>query len=339
MNCKDELLELRNANRDTKRDEIYLDWRYLKRPCQIEPIIVWAHSNGGEVVGALSLVPHHYSIYNKECTLGVLGDISVVPKWRGKGVAREMFQFLDRLDEVKRLKGCVVLPNKDAAKPLERSGWLYISPIERYVKAINVEYKIRSLLKPKWLSSIVCESFNKLLYIFSAESLLRVPNNYEGEIVSRIDDRFDALWNNFNKREIIIGCRNQAYLRWRYLEHPLIKYSFFTLKNSTNELLGYIVFHIKGDTVYISDLLCGNGHALYAYLLFYFLQFVRNAKQVSKVTIGISKNDLCTFPLRWFGFFNRSDHQEVMISFEKSGQDNILFNKNKWFLTAGDKDT
>jgi len=118
--CKDELAAFRNANRASARGPEYFRWRYRGRPNNAPPIIVAARDASGEIAGALSVIPHHYYVGNNLKRLGVLGDISVSEKYRGRGIAQKMFVCLPGLEAVRELEGCVVLPNKEALRPLEK---------------------------------------------------------------------------------------------------------------------------------------------------------------------------------------------------------------------------
>src|SRR5574341_2169636 len=153
--CKNDLIEFRNANRDTMRDGSYFDWRYLERPSEQKPIIVWAETEQGVKVGALSLIPHHFTINNKAAYVGLLGDISVAKEWRGKGIAQQMFKYLSETEAARQLSACLVLPNEAAARSLMKADWRVIATIDRYVKFINVEKRLRQSLRAPWLSRLV----------------------------------------------------------------------------------------------------------------------------------------------------------------------------------------
>src|SRR3972149_2265887 len=112
--CRAHFIQFRNANRDADQREAYFDGRKANRPGGPQPIIVWAETVEGKRVGSLSLVPHHYLINNAISLVGVLGDISVERAWRGKGIAKRMFGFLAKLEEVRPFAACIVLPNDDA---------------------------------------------------------------------------------------------------------------------------------------------------------------------------------------------------------------------------------
>jgi len=338
LKCKEDILSFRNANRETRRDEVYFDWRYLGRPIKLEPIIVWAHNRKGKAVGALSLIPHSYSVYDREYPIGLLGDISVAKEWRGKGVAKGMYRFLSGLNEVKRLKGCIVIPNEEAARSLEKSGWFYITHIERYVKIMNIEPKIGRWIKTWWIRRVISCPINVLLRAFPLSIQFRKATRYHGVILEKLDERFDTLWNSMNKGNVIIGLRNKAYLTWRYLNHPNVRYKIFILEDTYGALFGYLIFHQEEKIIHIDDLLCRQGSKYPVYLLVHFFKYIRAYRDINTITLHISNNDFCKIPYRRLGFMRRPDYQKVMALFNRNNEDIFLRNKTKWYLTAGDKD-
>lgn len=337
--CRTELLKFRNANRDTKRDIEYFDWRYLGRPSSRKPVIVWAYDAlADKKVGAISLIPHDYLIDNKLCSVGILGDISVLKEARGKALSQRMLAYMADLKEVKGLKGCVVLPNEQATGPLERAGWHKMIKLERYKKILNVEEALVKRFKKKALMKVLSKPINFLLKIFSCEYLIRVTSSSYGELCVCFDDRFDDLWNALDKKDRVLGLRNRCYLSWRYSKHPTVKYLTYTLV-SDRRLLGYIIFHQNKKICVIDDLLCLNPLKNAPTLLFLFIRYVRNILRASEIVVSASKSALEKIPLRRFGFMKRPDYRNFMVApLTNPGRSGIFEDGNKWTVTTGDKD-
>ncbi len=336
--CKKDFIAFRNENRDSKRNEAYFEWRFLKRPSGAQPVIVWAETAAGEKIGSLSIVPHQYLINNLSYPLAILGDISVSRQWRGKGVAKQMFNYLSGLDEVKKLKACVVLPNEEAARPLGKASWQKVSELERYVKILRSEDFLKRVLRGKTFSKIISTSLNTVLRLSVNEVFLgRVPR-YKSGLVSEFDERFDGLWNSLNKENMFLGMRNREYLTWRYLLHPIDKYNIFILLHD-EKLCGYIIFYTGESTCYVIDVLCLNENRYPDYLLYNFINHIKKNDVVSSINLRINRSDFSRLPLYKFGFIRRPDVQHFMVhvNSEFSGQHSLLNGRN-WYLTAGDKD-
>jgi len=334
--CREVLAAFRNANCETHRDLAYFNWRYRVRPVEAEPIIVWAETAQRERVGALSLVPHRSCLRGAMYPVGILGDISVAPEWRGKGVAQRMFRYLAGLPQVAALEACVVLPYVEAAWPLGKCGWRKVTEIRRFVKFLDVEPRLSGRL-PRSLRRPVATAINFGMNTLSSEPLPREAMRFEAEMSDSIDDRFDDLWNRIDKGNFIGVVRDRANLTWRYLRHPLRQYRIFTLVKQ-DQLCGYVVFHTSGQECSIDDLLCDENACKPAHLLSFFGRHLRQNPGISAITLRRNASDVCYPPLPRLGFIRRADTQDVMVM---SGSESVaaaLLDESRWLMTAGDKD-
>lgn len=327
--CKKDLVEFRNRNRQTGRGLDYFDWRYLKRPSGREPVIVQAVEKGsGAVVGSLSLIPHEYSVNGAPCLFGVLGDISVSESARGKGIAGRMLDHLHGLKEVSTLRACIVLPNIEASRPLQKAGWQTKSSVERHVKILDIKGALRKKAG-RALASVAAPPINLLLRL-SAESV-RIPAQYKSSEVSAFDERFDELWASVPKSGII-GRRDGKYLSWRFADHPEEKFSIFLFTQSSRPT-GYIVYRSDESAIKVYDMLCPKGGNESDYLLAAFLKHARESS-ASSIIIRASAWALASFNLKKFGFMKRPDAQDLMVrAVDADGPE-----WGRWYLTAGDKD-
>lgn len=333
-----DLLSIRNANREMRRDETYLNWRYSMRPAHSKPIIVFAENDTREKIGCLSLIPHEYVVDGKPCSIGVLGDISVDKAWRGRGVTGAMLDHLMQQDAIHGLAGEIVLPNESAERPLRRTGWQPVSKLERYVKLVDVRERFQRNHKTHWWLNTALGWINQLLRLTSLETYLQEPSGFHGEAVSGFDERFDRLWNRLEKKGMIIGCRNREYLTWRYSKHPVVTYQIYTV-TCQKELYGYIIFHITDRHCSIDDILCLDQTSCARYCLASFLNFIRKNSMAFSIDIKTNHNDLLHVPLALFGFIKRPGHLTLMVSGNGAADRPAAFtNGAKWYLTSSDKD-
>lgn len=326
---KKELAAFRNSNRSDGRDLGYFDWRYARRPSGREPIIVWAIEKSGETVGSLSVIPHDYSVNGTSALFGVLGDISVSEKARGKGIAGRMLGHLNGLCDLEGLRGCIVLPNEEASRPLQKAHWKTKSCLERHIKFLDIEDKLRRKAGP--LASFAAPPVNLLLRL-SGGALAGVPAAYKSDVSETFDERFDELWSRLSKNGIIAGRRDRTWLTWRYAEHPVEKFSVFLLSEGTRPS-GYVVYKTEDRVVKVYDLLCPGGGKEAGYLLAAFSSHARAISAASIIIRG-SRGALEGFNLKKFGFMKRSDTQSLMVRAAQSDGPEW----SNWHLTAGDKD-
>lgn len=333
-----ELMRFRNANRPAARDERYFDWRYLRRPGGREPIIVVARDAAGQVIGALSIVPHRYCVDDELAHMGMVGDISVDERWRGRNIGQALARYAASLDAFRSLWGVVVLPNEPAARMLEKAGWRDISIIHRYVRITALEAALRQRGCPAALAraaAAVATPLHERRYAVEAPAALV---GSEATITEDVDERFDELWAQLDKRGRAIACRDLAHLRWRYVEHPVHRYRFFVLERA-GKMHGYVVFHREGTNCFIEDWLClESEHA--AYLLARFVAEQKRAGEVERISLRTNVDAPIAASLRRAGFSCRQDFQRVMLNDGHLGNSGFARQGHglRWFMTGGDKD-
>lgn len=336
--CKPDLMRVRNANRDDARDESYFDWRYLGRPGGRPPVIVLARNGKGEAVGALSLIPHSYWIEDAMVAVGLLGDISVAREWRGRSIAQRMFRFLSELEAIRELKCCVVLPNEPAARPLEKTGWSNVSRLDRYIRIVSIERALRKRSCPRWLAKALSLGVTPAYELACSVTLPVGGGAYDSAVIEEVDNRFDVLWENLDKKGMVIACRDSGHLAWRFARHPFRQYRFFVLQRG-GELHGYVAFHVQGDDCYIDDVFCRNEPGLPARLLYAFVASQRNVGTITSIAVSINRNFVSTAVLGRLGFSKRRDFQRVMVMPRADAIDDLAFLSSRdWFMTIGDKD-
>ena len=333
----DDLIAFMNSNRAINRNKDYYNWKYLQRPNGISPIIITTENNHGEIIGSLSLIPHHFVINNVIERIGILGDIAVTHAWRRNHIGQRMFKYLLNEEQVMTLKADFVLPNEAAAAALTKSEWMIIDNMEKYVKLADVKKRIARIIKPGWLLNFITTISNVALKTISLETYIKRNAAYTGAVAHEFDKQFDILWNSVDKKGMIFGLRDKQYLTWRYANHPTQKYMIFTLKQKSR-LCGYVIYHINNGSCYIDDMLFLNGRSIQIYLLVYFLKYIKSS-DIAEVILTMNNNNYITLPLILFGFFKRPNKWSVMIHVEDKEYGNHLINGRRWYITQGDKDT
>lgn len=332
----DALIEFRNQNRPTARDRAYFDWRFLARPCRLKPVTVWAVVKDRRV-GALTVFPHDYYVLDAEYPVGVLGDISVLPEYRGKGIAGQLFRFLPQIGALRPLLGCLVLPNEDAARALIRADWVEIQRVGRLLHFLDVSPRVRGVVRNERLAGILARPLNWAIRAAWSWRPAGAGGRFRGTVVADLDERFDELWRRVDKRGRIVGLRDRRYLNWRFLLHPAEKYQVFALTES-ERLCGYIMYRQADGTCYVEDTFCLDDETCSGSLLTQFVRHVRDAGSIATIAARVNQSFL-RLPWRRAGFVRRPDYQGALVprqleeSIRKKGGGAAA-----WHLTGGDKD-
>jgi len=332
----DALIEFRNQNRPTARDRAYFDWRFLARPCRLKPITVWALLKDRRV-GALTVFPHDYHVLDAEYPIGVLGDISVLPEYRGQGIAGALFRFLPQVGALRPLRGCLVLPNEDAARSLMRAGWVEIQRVGRLLHFLDVSPRLQRVVRNEQLAQVLARPLNWAGRVASCWRPADARGRFQGGVLPDLDERFDDLWRRVDKRGKIVGLRDRRYLNWRFLLHPTEKYKVFALTES-ERLCGYIMYRQANGTCYVEDAFCVGEETCSGNLLVQFVRHVRDTGSFATIAARVNRSFL-KLPWRRAGFIRRPDYQGALVppqlaeSIRGTGGGAAA-----WHLTGGDKD-
>jgi hypothetical protein len=93
---EDEILQVLNANRPVAMTRRWLDWRYSHQPDVPAPRVFWIRYGDQPAAGMASVIFRRYWVNGHPRDLAVLGDISLSKKLRGRGLGRELMEFIGR---------------------------------------------------------------------------------------------------------------------------------------------------------------------------------------------------------------------------------------------------
>ena len=336
--CVEEVIAFRNANRELARDRRYFEWRYERRPCRQKAMIVWGFDSQSHKVAAASIIPHDFYVLEGVFPVGVLGDISVVPECRGRGVATRMLHFLREEPAFHAMRACVVLPNDEASHALERAGWRNATAIARFVKVVDIGPRLPGWLGGRSSAAGISRTINFLSRFASLDGWYSYRTSpYHVAEIGEFNDGFDDLWNEIPKRGRVLTVRDRSYLHWRYHEHPTVRCRGIEIRHG-QRLRGYVVFHVAADVVEIDDFLAADA-TVGLWLIKEFLAYVRQGRLAANIYVRYNANSFLAIPWNRFGFVRRRDFHRVMASVSRTETYLSLPSKEGfWFVTAGDKD-
>jgi hypothetical protein len=219
-------------------DRVRLRWDWARRnPANAggDPPY-WIVREGPTVIAACPLMPVRVGIRGLNAEGAWAGDPLVVAERQRRGVGEALLRNWDRnagvalglnqsegtrflLDKIRWpdsvLLPCLVKPLSRRA--LRRPNWPV--PINRLVSAISLPF-VRIISLPRPLREHV-------------------------EVVRRFDRAFDALWERVSPRFDLAVRRDAAYLNWKYIEPPHVRYSVAILRRD-EEAHGYVVYrHLR----------------------------------------------------------------------------------------------
>lgn len=293
-----------------------------------------------KVVGSAGLMRRTMCAFGKPLVAGQAIDLNVDKDHRTIGPAIGLSRAV--LETVTRGELALIyaFPNKQSEAVLRRLGYRAIGDLGRWVRPLSCRAVLRRRSWPKGLSGTVASLLDPLLRLRAREILYRRPAGLRVEPAAGFDARFDRLYEAVSRRLPIVGERTAAYLQWRFLRSPGPRHHVLCLYDAQGELLAYLVYNRREDTVYVADFLYGEATHLDV-LLTEFLHLMRRQGAEAVVVVYFGHHQVCE-SLTGLGFWKRPSHWKAMVYTDPRGGDAFgdrLVTPEDWYFTRADVDT
>ncbi len=330
-----EVLRLRNQTRSRQRDRAYLDWRYLGQESGREPMIFWVYADG-RPVGMAGGIFRPYLVAAQRRLVLVIGDISLLPEFRGTGLVDELFQFVNSQIRARGIDCALVIPNVPARKVLERNGWqkgedlvhhvLYLRPWQRFSAMIPVQplARLAGLFYLAWIR-IHLAGINL--------------NGYALRRTTGYGDEFNRFWERYRKEGLCMKEMTADFLAWRYGQHPDAAESFLTYTcHRGDDLVGYLVCRPDSaePVCTICDILAIDPASCLA-LLKLVIREMRTRPDMEALRFVLNAHNRVAALLRRAGFSPRQEETLFQLFFAQ-GDAASLPASCSWYVSSGDKD-
>jgi len=209
------------------------DWQYRHNPQNpsTDPLI-WVAREGPSIIGQYATMPVALSIKGQD-VVGAWGmDVMVAPERQRQGLGELLFSTWDR--HVGASLGLGLSPSSH--RLFQKLRWPEVGPVPYLSKPLTR----RAFRRPEWpmvLNRLV--SAITLPYVkFVAR---QKPLSGEVRLIRRFDASFDRLWARLAPRFDLAVRRDAAYLQWKFVSPPHVRYSIAGLYRE-GEAQGYVVY-------------------------------------------------------------------------------------------------
>jgi len=305
-------------------------WAYRDGPAGAGRVqLLVAGGPGGEaVVGCAGIVVRQFSVAGRPVPLqaALLGDLAVDRSHRTLLPALTLV----RATRATALEQAIVYgyPNATSAPVLQRVGYRKLGTLTRWVRVLRHAPYIEREVKRPWLARAAGALLDgaRLLQAAAARGPLVL------EPLDDVDERLDRMWDEARGPWGVIGRRDAAYLRWRFLHQPGGRYQLIALsERGTRRVRAYAVleqiehaFHLR-DFFGVSLLDVG---ALLDRLVPYCYR--RGGVSLSVAFLGAPSVERL---LREHHFHAREATRTVVVDGEAAAPPAA-----EWYLTDGDED-
>jgi GNAT superfamily N-acetyltransferase len=224
------------------------DWQYRHNPNAREPQI-WIARDEGRIVGQYATMPVLLRVNGRDIDASWGMDVMVAPERQRQGLGEVLFHTWDQNTGASLGMGLSV----GSHKLFRKLKWPDVGPVPCLVKPISP----RAFRKAGWPAPV-----NALLSLMArpllALSRSRSTTRAGVRTIRSFDERFTALWERVAPKFTLAVRRDAAYLQWKYISLPHIRYEAVALDRG-EDVAGYAVFrHIdepRGRVTALVDIL------------------------------------------------------------------------------------
>ena len=212
-------------------------WQYRRNPSNPagQPLI-WVAREGPSIIGHCATMPVRLALGGREVDAAWGLDVMVAPERQRQGVGEVLLRTWDR-----NVGAALGLGLSDESRQLfQKLRWPDVASVPCLVKPLTR----RAIRRPQWPMSI-----NRLVSVVTLPVVKiagrQRPLNAELEAIRRFDGSYTALWERIGSKFDLAVRRDAAYLNWRFIEPPHVRYSIVALKRG-DDAGGYAVYrHVR----------------------------------------------------------------------------------------------
>jgi hypothetical protein len=159
-------------------------------------------------------------------------DVMVAPERQRQGLGEVLFRTWDR--NVGAALGLGL--SESSHRLFQKLRWPEVGPLPCLVKPLTR----RALRRPNWpvLLNRVVSALTLPVVMVVARSR---PLGAEVRMIQRFDDSFTELWESIAPKLAFAVRRDAAYLNWKYMTAPHVRYSIASLRRNDRNV-GYAVY-------------------------------------------------------------------------------------------------
>jgi len=208
-------------------------WQYLQNPNNPPggPEI-WLAREGPTIVGQYATMPVRLTLKGLDISGSWGMDVMVAPERQRQGIGEVLFRTWDQ--NVGASLGLGLSPSSH--RLFKKMKWPEVGPVPCLVKPLTR----RALRRPNWPMP-VNRLVSALTYPYVRFISRTKPLGAQVEPIRHFDQRFTELWARVSPSFGLAVRRDAAYLNWKYIEPPHVRYSVVALKRDET-IGGYAVY-------------------------------------------------------------------------------------------------
>lgn len=209
------------------------EWQYKRNPClPPEGPLTWIAREGPTVVGQYATMPVRLWVKGQEVQAAWGMDVMVAPERQRQGLGEVLFRTWDQ--NVGASLGLGL--SESSYRLFQKMRWPNVGPVPVLVKPLT-RRALRQPNWPMWVNRLVSAVTLPVVRVIARAKPLRA----EIVPVQRFGDEFTALWDRLAPKFDFAVRRDAAYLNWKFVEPPHVRYNHVALRRG-GELHGYVIY-------------------------------------------------------------------------------------------------
>jgi GNAT superfamily N-acetyltransferase len=209
------------------------EWQYHRNPNSAPggPLI-WVAREAQTIVGGYGAIPVRLAVNGREIDAAWGADVMVAPERRRQGLGEQLVRTWER-----NVGAALGLGLSESSSGLfHKLRFPTYGPVPCLVKPLSR----RALRRPHWPVPIN-RFVSWLTYPFVRTVSRLKPLRGEVQVIRHFDESFTRLWDRVAPQFAGAVRRDAAYLNWRYIHPPHVRYTVAALHRD-GEAAGYAVY-------------------------------------------------------------------------------------------------
>ena len=205
------------------------------------------------VFGVASAFPRRFLSRRGPLNALVFGDFCISPKYRSLGPASVLQRIMLQHAEG-RVHFWYDFPSTGMLSVYRRLGFVPTHRMVRLVWPLRVDRYVRRAVSNAAIAAGVSAIGNAALSIWQDHCRIRESDIEVAIHQGCFTQEFTRLAEQIGTRLGTVLERTDAYLNWRFYQHPFIRYEVLTARRQGESLEGYCIFYQDGGDAYVTDL-------------------------------------------------------------------------------------
>lgn len=309
------------------------DWQYRRNPSMPgDGPLIWLAREGTTIVGQYATMPVRLAVQGREIDASWGMDVMVAPERQRQGLGDVLFRTWDR-----NTGAALGLGLSDSSRRLfQKLNWPDVGPVPCFVKPLSR----RALRRPNWPMG-VNRFVSYVTYPWVRLVSRARPLHGEVQTIRQFDESFTTLWNRLKDRFTFLVRRDAAYLNWKYIQTPHVRYSIAALMRD-GAAAGYAVYrHLqepRGRVTLLVDFLTDPDDAEGFLTLLRFVDREARAADSDKIRTFAVHEGFRKL-LRKSGYYNVKSTMDFVAKVNAVDVPSDFYESTEdWHVTLGDSD-